>query len=77
MRKGSGQPGDLLLKVTVEDHETFSRDAENVISEASVPFEKAVFGGQVKVETIHGMHTITLDQGTQDGTKVVIKGAGM
>ena len=34
MRKGIGQPGDLLLKVKVEDHETFKREAENVLSEA-------------------------------------------
>ena len=61
MKKGVGQPGDLLLKVTVEDHETFSRDAENVISEAKIPFTKAVFGGKVNVETLHGMDSIQLD----------------
>ena len=77
MRKGAGQPGDLLVSVTVEDHETFSRDAENVISEAPIPFTKAVFGGKVSVETLNGMESIQINQGTQDGAKAVIKGAGM
>jgi len=54
MKKGTGQPGDLLLKVKVEDHDTFKRDAENVLSEAQIPFTKAVFGGSVKVETLKG-----------------------
>ena len=54
MKKGTGQPGDLLLKVKVEDHDTFKRDAENVVSEAQIPFTKAVFGGSVKVETLKG-----------------------
>ena len=49
MRKGMGQNGDLLLKVKVEDHKVFKRDAENVISEAAIPFTTAVLGGAVEV----------------------------
>lgn len=64
MTKNVGQPGDLLLKVKVEEHEVFSRDAENVISEAFIPFTKAVFGGEVAVETLKGSESITLQAGT-------------
>lgn len=64
MKKGTGQPGDLLIKLTVEDHEVFSRDAENVLSEAEVPFTKAVFGGAVQIETLKGMKEVTLKAGT-------------
>ena len=77
MKKGTGQNGDLLLKVKVEDHPVFTRQAENVLSEAFIPFTKAVFGGPVQVETIKGNTTINLLPGTQDGTKHTIKGAGM
>ena len=49
MRKGMGQNGDLLLKVKVEDHKVFKREAENVISEAAIPFTTAVLGGTVEV----------------------------
>ena len=54
MRKGlgMGQNGDLLLRVTVEDHEVFKRDAENIVSEAQIPFVKAVFGGEVQVQAL-------------------------
>ena len=45
MRRGMGQNGDLLLKVKVEDHKVFKREVENVVSEAEIPFTKAVFGG--------------------------------
>ena len=47
MKKGTGPNGDLLLTVNVEEHPVFTRDAENVLSEASIPFTKAVFGGSV------------------------------
>ena len=45
MKKGTGLPGDLLLKVKVEKHDVFKREAENIVSEAYIPFTKAVFGG--------------------------------
>ena len=77
MRKGTGQPGDLLVKITVEDHELFKRDAENILSEACIPFTKAVFGGSVQVETLTGKRDIDVKAGTQDGRTTIIKGAGM
>ena len=64
MKKGMGQPGDLLIRVTVQPHETFKRDAENLYSEAQIPFTKAVFGGQVNVETLKGPTQITIKPGT-------------
>ena len=33
----------------MEDHEVFKREAENIVSEAEIPFVKAVFGGEVEV----------------------------
>ena len=61
----------------MEDHDVFSRDAENVHSEAHIPFTKAVFGGYVSVDTLKGKKDIIVQPGTQDGTKTIIKGAGM
>ena len=64
MRKGTGQPGDMLLKVNVEDHQIFKREAENIVSEAQIPFTKAVFGGMVEVETLKGQTQIKVESGT-------------
>lgn len=52
------------MKVTVEDHPVFKRDAENVVSEAKIPFTKAVLGGQVSVETLNGTSQISIEPGT-------------
>ena len=64
MKKGTGLPGDLLLKVKVEEHPIFKREDENIVSEAKIPFTKAVFGGDVKVETLKGETTIKIEPGT-------------
>ena len=55
MKKGTGQPGDLLLKVSVEDHPVFKRDAENIISEAKIPFTTAALGGNAAIDTLDGL----------------------
>lgn len=49
MKPGTGQAGDLLLRVTVDQHPLFERDAENIHSEEKIPFTKAVFGGMIEV----------------------------
>ena len=77
MRPGTGQAGDLLLKITVEEHPYFKREAENVLSEERIPFTKAVFGGKVKIRTLKGLRDVEIYPGTQDGQETVIKGAGM
>ena len=46
-------------------------------SEAQIPFTKAVFGGYVSIDTLKGKKDIIVQPGTQDGTKTIIKGAGM
>ena len=49
-----GKNGDLLLKVSVENHYLFKREAESITSEQKIPFTKAVFGGDVEIETLTG-----------------------
>ncbi len=65
------------MKVTVENHDVFKRDAENIVSESRIPFATATLGGNVMIETLSGQNQIKLEPGTQDGTKTIIKGAGM
>lgn len=55
MKKGMGQAGDLVIKVAVEDDTKFTRDLDNVVSEASIPFSKAALGGNTTVETLKGV----------------------
>jgi DnaJ-class molecular chaperone len=45
----------LLLKVSVEDHPVFKRDAENIISEAKIPFTTAALGGNAAIDTLDGL----------------------
>lgn len=74
---GGGKPGDLLLKVTVQEKPGFRREGMDVYTTARIPFTTAVFGGEVRIQTIYGEVLCKIKEGTQPGTKIRLKGKGI
>lgn len=72
-----GQPGDLLLKVTVGEKPGFKRKGMDVYTTASIPFTTAVLGGETMVQTLYGNVMCKIKEGTQSGTKIRLKGKGI
>lgn len=72
-----GQPGDLVVLISVREHPKFKRDDADVHAEADVPFAVAALGGQVEVETIEGKKTIDISPGTQHGDRITLRGHGI
>ena len=72
-----GQPGDLLLKVQVQDKPGFERKGMDVYTTVKVPFTTAVLGGEVPVSTIYGNVLCKIREGTQSGTKIRLRGKGI
>lgn len=74
---GGGQPGDLLLKVQVQDKPGFVRKGLDVYTTVQVPFTTAVLGGEVRVRTLYGNVLCKIREGTQAGTKIRLRGKGI
>lgn len=74
---GGGEPGDLLLKVTVEKKQGYERKDKDVYTTVNIPFTTAVFGGEVTVNTLYGNVICKIRPGTQSGTKIRLKGKGI
>lgn len=72
-----GPPGDLYLLVHIEPHPHFRRDGLNIISEVQVPYTTAVLGGEVEIETIHGVARIKVPPGTQPRQTLRLRGQGI
>lgn len=72
-----GEPGDLLLKVNVQEKKGYRRKGKDIYTTLAIPFTTAVFGGEVKVHTIYGDVLCTIRPGTQSGTKIRLKGKGI
>lgn len=69
---------DFDLIVRIQPDKKFRRERQDVYSEISVPFTKAILGGTVRVETIDDeVVEVKVKPGTQPGTMLRLRGKGM
>ncbi|MHB8908330.1 MAG: DnaJ C-terminal domain-containing protein [Syntrophales bacterium] len=72
-----GPIGDLYLNINVAPHPIFARDGNDIYIERAIPFTQAVLGTSIDVPTIDGtIKRIKIPAGTQNGTKIRMKGYG-
>lgn len=73
-----GQPGDLVLTVSVRKHPVFERDGLNLRVDVPVTFVEAVLGATIEVPTLAG-ETVKLrvSPGTPSGRILRVKGRGV
>lgn len=73
----SGEPGDLLLKVSVLKKSGFERKGLDIYTTADIPFTVAALGGEAYVQTLAGIVLCKIQPGTQSGTKIRLRGKGI
>ncbi len=75
--EGTGPNGDLLIEVTVRDHEEFERDGDDIHHVEPISFPQAVFGDTLEVPTLGGSVEMDVPPGTQSGETFRLSGKGM
>jgi molecular chaperone DnaJ len=75
--QGGGIAGDLIILIEEEEHDVLKREGNNVIYDLYISFTDAVFGSSIEVPTIDGKVKIKIDQGTQSGKILRLKGKGI
>lgn len=73
---GGGPKGDLYITFTVENHTNFKLDKHNLYTTVDLDLYTALLGGNVTADTFDGKVKLTVKPGTQNGTKVKLKGKG-
>lgn len=71
-----GPKGDLDIKFSIANHTTFKRDEENLYSTVDLDLYTAILGGEITVDTFDGKVKLKVSPGTQNATKVKLKGKG-
>ncbi|TDE06916.1 J domain-containing protein [Flavobacterium sandaracinum] len=71
-----GPKGDLYLTFTVANHTNFKLDKHNLYSTVDLDLYSALLGGEITADTFDGKVKLTVKPGTQNGTKVKLKGKG-
>ena len=72
-----GPNGDLLVEISVSDHEEFDREGDDLYYRLGVSFPQAVFGDTVEVPTLDGAVETEVEPGTQSGEVLRLRGKGM
>ena len=75
---GPSGAGDLMLRVRIASHPTFTRNGRDLSMRCSIPLTTAVLGGEVCISAIDG-ETVRLrvPAGTQPGQVLRVRGRGM
>jgi molecular chaperone DnaJ len=71
-----GSPGNLYVTLSVEEHEFFSRDGDDIHYELPINFAQAALGTEVEVPTLEGKSKLKIPAGSQTGTVFQLKGKG-
>jgi curved DNA-binding protein len=69
-----GPKGDLYLTFFVDNHTHFKLDKHNLYTIVDVDLYTALLGGDLMAQTFDGKVKLTIKPGTQNGTKVKLKG---
>lgn len=72
-----GPPGDLYVFITVESHDFFEREGNDVLLDLPISFTEAALGCKKEVPSLfHHSCRVTIPEGTQNGKIFRIKGEG-
>jgi curved DNA-binding protein len=81
--KGQGMPGvnggpagDLYITFIISPHPIFRRLNDDMYLNHEIDLYTAVLGGETTVETLSGKLKLKVGPGTQNGTKIRVKGKG-
>jgi curved DNA-binding protein len=77
--QGQGAGGaNLLLKLRIQPHPWFKREANDLILEVPLSLSEAVLGAKVDVPTLDGTRlTVKVPPGTSSGARLRIRGKGI
>nr|WP_294893806.1 J domain-containing protein [uncultured Pedobacter sp.] len=71
-----GGNGDLHIKFSIKNTTSFKRDGDNLLTNADLDIYTAILGGNITVDTFDGKVKLKVAPGTENGTKVKLKGKG-
>jgi molecular chaperone DnaJ len=73
----SGPAGDLYVVLDVKPHKFFERDGDDLHCVIPISFPQAALGAELSLETLDGIETIKVPEGTQSGKEIRLRGKGV
>ncbi|HEY0868529.1 MAG TPA: molecular chaperone DnaJ [Fimbriimonas sp.] len=74
---GMGRSGDLYVVLHVQEDERFERRGQTLFTDVELTFAQAALGHHLEIEGVDDKVTLDIAAGTQPGTEISIRGAGL
>jgi curved DNA-binding protein len=71
-----GPHGDLLVTFVINNDTSFRRDGNDLYKIEDIDLYTALLGGEKTIDTLGGKIKLKVNSGTQNGTKIRLKGKG-
>ena len=71
-----GPNGDLYITFVITDDMKFKRVGNDLYATEEIDLYTAVLGGEITIETLSGKVKLKINEGTQNGSKIRLKGKG-
>ena len=75
--KNGGPNGDIYIEFKVKEHPLFERKDDDIYLQLPITITDAILGCKKEIPTIYGNVVMAIDAGTQNDTKLRIKGKGI
>ncbi len=72
-----GNRGDIYIKIKVQPDFRYTIDGNNLILKADIDLYTAVLGGKTELDTLSGKINVPVPAGSQNGSKLRLRGKGM
>lgn len=72
----NGPAGDLFITITITDDPIFKRLGDDLYLTKEIDLYTALLGGEATIDTLSGKVKLKVPEGTQNGTKIRLKGKG-
>lgn len=72
-----GKPGDLYLKIHIQEHPIFKRSGDDVLVNHEIGLTDALLGTTIEVPTLYDKKVVKVPPGTQSHAKLRLKSLGI
>lgn len=72
-----GADGDIYIKIKIQPDNQYKLDGNNLTLKADIDLYTAVLGGKKELNTLAGKLNVPIPKGSQNGSKLRLKGKGM
>ena len=72
-----GPAGDFYVVLEVKSHKFFERDGDDLHCVIPISFPQAALGTELELETLDGVETVKVPEGTQSGKEIKLRGKGV